>query len=163
MFDNIGQKLQGLAVVSFILGVIASVISGLLYLFLLETILTGILIIVFGSLGSWIGSWSIYALGLVAENSERQSALLTLLYSSSCKTQQEVTTIQKATQSVAKSTKEEKTVKPKAPTVQVNTQEQTYLFGLQMYQQRSYDIALNAFLKIPGYKDADEYIAKLQK
>ena len=44
-----------------------------------------------------------------------------------------------------------------------NTKEPTYIFALQMYQQRSYDIALNAFLKIRGYKDADKYIEELQR
>ena len=78
MFNNIGKKLQVLAIVSFILGVIVSVISGLIYCIMGST-MVGILVIIFGSLGSWIGSWSIYALGLVAENSENQLADLILI------------------------------------------------------------------------------------
>ncbi len=72
MYKNIGEKCKGLALVSFILGVITSVIWGIVVLrqashgdYGTETslIFRGIAIIVFGSLGSWIGSWALYCIG----------------------------------------------------------------------------------------------------
>ena len=64
MYRNIGEKCKGLAVVSFILGVVTSLVWGIVILgqaskgyYGTETtlIIRGIAVIVFGSLGSWIG------------------------------------------------------------------------------------------------------------
>ena len=74
MWDNIGRKLQTLAKIVCWLGIIGSVLVAIIiwgqnsrYQ---STILTGIIYLVLGCLGSWIGSWTMYGLGLVVEKVE---------------------------------------------------------------------------------------------
>ena len=62
MFDNIGGKIKTLAVSTCILGIIASVITGLSQLDH-----GGILILLFGCMGSWIGAFFIYGFGELIE------------------------------------------------------------------------------------------------
>lgn len=62
MFDNIGRKLQTLAGVTTILGIIICVVLGIV-LMVLGTILTGIVCMICGSLAAWIGSWVLYGFG----------------------------------------------------------------------------------------------------
>ena len=69
MFENIGSKLKILAVVEVILGVIASIISGFSAI-ANEMVLVGVIIIVVGSVASWVGSWVTYGIGEAVENSE---------------------------------------------------------------------------------------------
>ena len=81
MFDNIGGKIKTLAVVTCFLGIISSVIVGLSQLDH-----GGILILLLGCLGSWIGAFFIYGFGelieqatITAENTtEIRSALRSL-------------------------------------------------------------------------------------
>lgn len=70
MFSNIGGKIQGLAKFTAWLGIIISIILGLLFLaFGSDTEVggyasfIGILIIILGSLSSWISSWVLYGFG----------------------------------------------------------------------------------------------------
>ncbi len=71
MWDNIGHKLQSLAKVICWIGIIGSFIWGIVTMLSSNQdqpdFFMGILNIVLGCLGSWIGSWSIYGLGLVVE------------------------------------------------------------------------------------------------
>ena len=69
MFDNIGEKLKKLAKVEAILGIIASIISGFSTIDK-EMVLVGVIIIVVGSVASWVGSWVTYGIGEAVENSE---------------------------------------------------------------------------------------------
>ena len=69
MWDNIGSKLQKLAKVVCWLGIIVSVISGIVFM-TQNQIVIGLVYLILGSLFSWIGSWSIYGLGLVVEKVE---------------------------------------------------------------------------------------------
>ena len=69
MFENIGSKLKGLAVAEVILGVIASIIYGFAVI-ADEMVLVSIIIIVVGSVTSWMGSWVTYGIGEAVENSE---------------------------------------------------------------------------------------------
>ena len=62
MFDNIGGKIKTLAVVTCFLGIISSVIVGLSQLDH-----GGILILLLGCLGSWIGAFFIYGFGELIE------------------------------------------------------------------------------------------------
>jgi hypothetical protein len=165
MFNNIGRKLKILAYISFILGIGGSIISSIAY-FILGSVLTGILIIILGSLCSWVCSWGTYAIGLLVENNEQQQEDLILI-------QSKLRALELKLQSANQDEKTPATPKvvvtptPKTkaatPLADDQAKEQTYLFAMQMYQQRSYDIAYNAFLKIPGYKDADKYIQELTK
>lgn len=70
MFDNIGGKIKGLAKVICWIGIIASVIIGFT-MFTTEMFLVGFLIIVLGSLFSWIGSFTAYGFGQLIENTDK--------------------------------------------------------------------------------------------
>lgn len=71
MFDNIGGKLKGLAKVLCWTGILCSMI-GAIGLWLANTryqptILSGFVLLIVGSLASWLGSFSLYGLGELIE------------------------------------------------------------------------------------------------
>ena len=66
MFDNIGGKIKTLAKVVCWIGIVASVILGLLS----RNAITALLFIGIGSLGSWIGSFMTYGFGQLIENTD---------------------------------------------------------------------------------------------
>ncbi len=80
MFENIGGKIKALAKIICWLGITASVLGGI-YMFWLAgnaygristvLIVYGVLLIVGGSLISWIGSFFTYGFGQLIENSDR--------------------------------------------------------------------------------------------
>ena len=68
MFNDIGKKLKGLALTMCILGIIASIAVGVVLIIIgieEESIiwLFGIILIIFGSIASWISSWLLYGFG----------------------------------------------------------------------------------------------------
>ena len=79
MFDNIGGKIKTLAKVICWIGIIASVVVGIIiiydwfvqpYYYRNSTeLITGIAVIVLGSLFSWIGSFVLFGFGELVENS----------------------------------------------------------------------------------------------
>ena len=69
MFENIGPKLKTLAKVSCCLGIIGSVIYGIIF-FSQHQPLLGILWIILGSLLSWLSCLSMYGLGIVVDDHE---------------------------------------------------------------------------------------------
>ena len=75
MFDNIGGKMKGLAVIICCIGIAASVIFGL-SLMSNDVPLAGVIVIVAGSLSSWIGSFALYGFGQLVENSDTMVRLL---------------------------------------------------------------------------------------
>ena len=65
MFKNIGEKLKAIAYFVFVCGIVGSVVGGLIIIS--ETkYFEGILIIICGSLASWISSCVIYGIGEIA-------------------------------------------------------------------------------------------------
>ena len=68
MFDNIGSKVKTLATVSCIIGIVASIIIGLMLL--QANIIYGLIVAILGSFVSWISSLAIYAIGHTAENTD---------------------------------------------------------------------------------------------
>ena len=92
MFDNIGKKIKTLAIVSFILGVIASIVFGIIFIvsgnkIVVEGLATekeagkelvsyGITFLVAGCIGSWLGSLATYGFGELIEQNQMQTALL---------------------------------------------------------------------------------------
>lgn len=72
MFDNIGGKIKSLAKVLCILGIIASVIGGIVEI-ANSAVLPGILTAILGALFAWIGSFGLYGLGQLIENSDAQT------------------------------------------------------------------------------------------
>ena len=87
MFRNIGKKIKVLAKVLCWIGIVFSAIMGILIMVIgptaLETavpngsafgglaIVSGLLVIIFGALFSWIGSFVLYGYGQLIDNSER--------------------------------------------------------------------------------------------
>ncbi len=91
MFNNIGGKIKGLAKFLCWLGIILSVIIGVILIIAAASsrsytfdgygeritlssggsVVAGILVIVFGSLASWIGSFFMYGFGELVENSKK--------------------------------------------------------------------------------------------
>lgn len=70
MFNNIGGKIKALASLFTWIGIIISLVIGLLFIFADSNgVVIGILIIVIGSLLSWISSWLLYGFGDLIENS----------------------------------------------------------------------------------------------
>ena len=64
MYGSIGKKLKSLAKVQAIAGIIASSMIGISLMLLGEGLmLAGFIIIIFGSLMSWLSSWALYGFG----------------------------------------------------------------------------------------------------
>ena len=72
MFENIGGKIKALAQVVCWIGIIASVICGIIMMTIGEAgfNLVGFLIMILGSLFSWIGSFMTYGFGQLIENTD---------------------------------------------------------------------------------------------
>lgn len=68
MFDNIGEKIKSLAVVTTWIGIISSIIGGLFML--INGSVGGIFVMIFGSLGAWIGSFVLYGFGQLITNTD---------------------------------------------------------------------------------------------
>lgn len=75
MFDNIDSKIKGLAVLYTIAGIIGS-IAGASYYFIHGVALTGFIILIFGILASWTGSFVLYGLGeLISKSSNIEEGI----------------------------------------------------------------------------------------
>lgn len=78
MFDNIGGKLKGLAIVGCSIGIIASIIVTML-LWCTNSFynsMTGWIVLIAGCLVSWLGSGTCYGFGELIEQSQKQSDYL---------------------------------------------------------------------------------------
>ena len=75
MYDNLGGKIMGLAIITFAIEAIGSVISGII-MCIGDMILLGLLTMVGGVLVAWISSWFIYGFGQVIETTEATHNLL---------------------------------------------------------------------------------------
>ena len=79
MFENIGRKIKALAKVICWIGIIASVVVGVIIIYDWSVqsyryrdsaeLITGIVVIILGSLLSWVGSFVLYGFGELVENS----------------------------------------------------------------------------------------------
>ena len=70
MFQNVGKKMQALAVLFYILGIIGSIVWGIV-LCAGGAVLLGLVVIAFGWIGSWISVLGVYGIGIVVEDAER--------------------------------------------------------------------------------------------
>ena len=74
MFNNIGNKLKALAQILCWAGIVASFIAALVLWsnssYRNPTVGTGFIVLIAGSLGSWIGSWTLYAFGQITEGAD---------------------------------------------------------------------------------------------
>lgn len=73
MFENIGDKIKTLAVVLCVLGMIASVIWGIVLFF--SSFLSGLLVLAVGCLCAWTGSFTLYGFGELIEETQRSRAI----------------------------------------------------------------------------------------
>ena len=84
MFNNIGKKIKIVAIITFILGSIISIILGLSMIAIScqeyvqddTAFPTGITILISGPIVSWLGSLTTYGLGYLIEVSEENNRLL---------------------------------------------------------------------------------------
>ena len=77
MFENIGKKIMTLAEVVTWLGIVGSIIYGFVVMAQDEDlVIVGILTMILGSVGSWIGSFLLYGFGQLIENSEELIRLM---------------------------------------------------------------------------------------
>ena len=68
MFDRIGSKIKGFAQFTSVVGILCSVVTGIAMISMSNaTVVIGILILVAGSLSSWIGSFFLYGFGELIE------------------------------------------------------------------------------------------------
>ena len=64
MYDNIGEKIKGLAIAFFIVEAIAAVIAGIALMAIDEDlILFGALTLIVGPVVAWVSSWLLYGFG----------------------------------------------------------------------------------------------------
>ena len=75
MFDNIGGKIKTLAKVLCWIGIVGSVIAAIGF-FTSGNGITGWSMLIAGPLASWISSFTLYALGEIADNSATQAGLI---------------------------------------------------------------------------------------
>ena len=78
MYHNIGSKIKKLAVVLFWIGLVVSVIAGLVAFS--ESGIVGVITLITGCLLSWISNFFTYGFGELVENSGRQADLMAKLY-----------------------------------------------------------------------------------
>jgi hypothetical protein len=211
MLKNIGEKIKMVAVISFLLGVLASIIAAIV-LFTQELVGIGFLVLVCGSIASWLSCIAFYGFGELIVATSCNNAALVEIHSKLYTLERNVEKIAKqSTHSNHSPSKQKtpsqtiKTVQPiiekpiieqpaieksvtKQPTIsqpkttpataqtsiptpiKTETQdapldkdkEQLYIYGVQMFERRSYQVAYNIFLKIPDYKNTQEYLEKLK-
>ena len=68
MYDNIGEKLKGLAKIIFVIETIAMIITALVLMAILNAFVWGLLLLVCGPLFAWVSSWMLYAFGQLVDD-----------------------------------------------------------------------------------------------
>ena len=70
-YENIGNKIKGLAQMVFVVEAIAAVITGIALMATDEVlILYGLLVLIVGPIVAWVSSWLLYGFGQLVENSD---------------------------------------------------------------------------------------------
>ena len=70
-YENIGDKIKGLAQMVFVVEAIAAVITGIALMATDEDlILYGLLVLIVGPIIAWVSSWLLYGFGQLVENSD---------------------------------------------------------------------------------------------
>jgi hypothetical protein len=198
MFEDIGEKIKIVAVISFLLGVLASIIAAIV-LFTQELVGIGFLVLICGSIASWLSCIAFYGFGELIVATSCNNAALVEIHSKLYTLERNVEKIAKqSTHSNHSPAKQKtpsqtiKTVQPiiekpiieqpaieksvteqpveKKPVVKAQAtksedidKEKLYIYGVQMFERRSYQVAYNIFLKIPDYKNTQEYLEKLKQ
>ncbi len=69
-YTNIGEKIKGLAMWTFVIESLGALIGGFIYLFLAYYKWMGLLIILFGPIVAFVSSWILYAFGHLVQTTE---------------------------------------------------------------------------------------------
>ena len=118
MYDNIGQKIKGLAKAIFIIEAILFIFIGIALMIAPGGFLVGLLVVVGGFLCSWISSWLLYGFGEIIDLLQENKAKTTALYNAYC--QNHTTEAYKAVAKIQKMVAEETEAKPeKNPTATI--------------------------------------------
>lgn len=75
LFSNIGEKIKKLALATTIIGIIISLIYGIV-MFVAHAWVTGVIVILAGGLASWVGSFVLYGFGEIIVYLKRISSKL---------------------------------------------------------------------------------------
>ena len=176
MFDNIGSKIKIVAIVCTIVGIVASVIAGIV-LMAGDVVGLGLLVAVGGSFLSWVGSFLLYGFGELITSVNALSSTTMEIYMRLSAIEKRFPVQAQAPQAPKNqetkpvpAKKAETVIKPVVVVSQEKTviksgqdeREQMYLFALRMMDARSYDVAQNALLKIKGYKNVDELLKQIE-
>ena len=71
MFDNIGGKIKGLAIIITAIGILGSVVGGIVMFTIDEDLIAiGLVVMIVGPLVSWISSFMLYGFGQLVQNSD---------------------------------------------------------------------------------------------
>ena len=71
LYEDIGTKIKNLAKWMFLIEAVSAILTGLFFIFSDEdTIIYGLLTILFGPVAAWISTWLLYAFGDLVENSQ---------------------------------------------------------------------------------------------
>ena len=62
MYNNIGNKVKGLAVFVFVIGAIGSLVSAIV-MWATDNVAAGFGVLIGGCLSAWVGSWVVYCIG----------------------------------------------------------------------------------------------------
>lgn len=84
MFDNIGGKIKGLAMVATCIGILSSFLTGLIMM--LGGNVIGLFVMLLGSFASWLGSLTLYGFGQLIENTDKLIKLNRLMAEAIIKT-----------------------------------------------------------------------------
>lgn len=79
MYNNIGEKIKGVAKFLSVIGIVGSIIIGTTMIITMHESISwiGLIILIFGSLVSWILSFPLYGFGQLIENTDYLVALQT--------------------------------------------------------------------------------------
>ena len=175
-YTTTGPAIKIFSTVFLSLSIVSFTIASII-LFANEDIASGFGILIGGIIGSFVIFFFLHGFGELVENSVRQCIYLENIsnklnnlsnnqqnssaapVSAPAPTQQQLTDVLRNANN--KISAPPATKPTPAPSVQKDPKEEIYQFAVRMYLQRSYKMALNSFLKIPGYKDVDEYVAKI--
>ena len=133
MFENIGGKIKTLAVVFAVLGIIGSIVGGILLIDVTLDVL-GITVILVGIVFSWICSCFIYGFGELIETAqkiERNTASSLAKIGNFANTNQ-------------------------------NDKEVLYQFAVESIEKKCYKFGYDALKRIRGYKDSEELLKQIE-
>lgn len=176
MFENIGGKIKTWAKICTIIGFVLSVIITMICWANELKFGLGVIILIVGCFISWISNLTLYGFGELIETNaqiaQNTYSLMRITTSQSSilqgisKTQQKYMLPKNIVSHTQKNflpdnidTRPEDIRNPLS--LDELEKEKLYGYALQMYGNRSYEVAYNTLLKIKGYKNTDQLLSEL--